>query len=38
MVIWVPEGNNEDKTRLKSLIDDTYYLFKDFGGFDTKED
>ena len=30
MVIWIPEGNNDDKTRLKSLIDDTYYLFKIF--------
>jgi len=31
MVIWVPEGSNEDLTRSKSLIDDTYNLLKEQG-------
>ena len=31
MVIWIPEGNDKDKTRSKDLIDDTYSLLKKFG-------
>ena len=31
MVIWIPEGDDKDKTRPKELIDDTYSLFKNFG-------
>ena len=31
MVIWVPEGDNIDKTRPKKMIDDTYNLLKNFG-------
>jgi DUF2075 family protein len=31
MVIWIPEGSDVDLTRSKTLIDDTYNLFKDLG-------
>ena len=31
MVIWVPEGDDEDKTRPKKMIDDTYNLLRNFG-------
>ena len=31
MVIWIPEGDDLDKTRRKIMIDDTYNLFKNFG-------
>ena len=31
MVIWVPEGNDKDRTRPKKMIDDTYDLLRNFG-------
>ena len=31
MVIWVPEGDDEDRTRPKKMIDDTYNLLRNFG-------
>ena len=31
MVIWVPEGNDKDRTRTKKMIDDTYDLLRNFG-------
>lgn len=31
MVIWVPEGDDKDRTRPKKMIDDTYDLLKNFG-------
>ena len=31
MVIWVPEGDDKDKTRPNKMIDDTFNLLKSFG-------
>ena len=31
MVIWIPVGDDKDKTRTKTMIDDTYKIFKNFG-------
>ena len=31
MVIWVPEGDDKDKTRPNKMIDDTYDLLRNFG-------
>ena len=31
MVIWIPEGDDLDKTRRKIMIDGTYNLFRNFG-------
>ena len=31
MVIWVPEGNDKDRTRPKKMIDDTYDLLRNYG-------
>ena len=31
MVIWVPEGNDKDRTRPKKMINDTYDLLRNFG-------
>jgi DUF2075 family protein len=37
MVIWIPEGNNEDHTRLKSFYDETAKYLKSCGVIDLTE-